>query len=191
MFATTRDGKKLTNDDVICPECVQGKHSNCDGIGDIDRFNNPVNCTCKDGAHPHRRPVVDTQGAVLFDWDEEQNVVSHVPESHNNLLPPLDFDKPPFVPPIEPGIEEAAFPELFDPTDVTKDREFRVRPDADLLRDLSDLEIMNPQGVWVPAVPMPIDLGLNFFQCNCGKWRFGKKRYQEHYAYAHILGMED
>jgi hypothetical protein len=55
----------------------------------------------------------------------------------------------------------------------------------------------NVRGEWVPAIPLPF-YGSRFVACECGRkfwsvfYRTDKmtKRYCEHYAYAHILGME-
>lgn len=52
----------------------------------------------------------------------------------------------------------------------------------------------NARGEWVPAIPLPFFfwLGLPYTQCTCGAKFIGPRsralrRYEEHYALAHIL----
>ena len=58
------------------------------------------------------------------------------------------------------------------------------------------VQTMNTRGQWVPAIPIPFYRRLSV-QCECGR-RFrhllhpfggALKRYREHYAYHHILGL--
>lgn len=59
---------------------------------------------------------------------------------------------------------------------------------------MNSIQVQNDRGEWVPVAPLPfplLPLFLKRFRCGCGKVRWTKKRYYEHYAYAHILGMED
>jgi hypothetical protein len=38
---------------MICPECRQGKHRNCEGIADLDERDAPIPCDCdSEEAHP-------------------------------------------------------------------------------------------------------------------------------------------
>lgn len=48
--------------------------------------------------------------------------------------------------------------------------------------------VQNKKGQWVPAIPEPY-YGLFFKDCYCGKKFLTLERYEEHYAYRHILGM--
>lgn len=105
------------------------------------------------------------------------------------LIPPAGIPSGVFlIPPADPGILDEAFPEL---SEEPQKYNHRKRPDAEVIRELYDVEIQNNLGEWVPVVPLPLDQAAGMHQCLCGTWRFGKMRYQEHYAYAHILGMED
>lgn len=47
----------------------------------------------------------------------------------------------------------------------------------------------NKRGDWVPSIPVPF-YGRRK-HCRCGRRFWTEQRYREHYAYAHILGMED
>jgi len=91
------------------------------------------------------------------------------------------------VPENDPGILAEAFPE------VVEDRYFNVRmkPNRAIIQDLLDVEVENDNGDWVPLVPAPFASYLWLNRCLCGKFRLGIMRYQEHYAYAHILGMDE
>ena len=143
---------------LLCPECQQGKHGNCNGSGGIDDNNHWLVCDCTLAKHPHRTHFLDRA-------------------SPNSVVPPND-----------PGLRAESFPELYDgPWGPS----YRLRPDAEILNDLQDVEILNSNGEWVPAVPMGIQRGMGVVQCHCGKYRLGNQRYMEHYAYAHILGMAD
>lgn len=92
------------------------------------------------------------------------------------------------LPENDPGILAEAFPELVEDSPALN---FRAHPDRGLIQDLMDLEVQNHQGVWVPIVPLPIKLLFWRRQCHCGRKFFTNRRYQEHYAYGHIMGMED
>ena len=148
----------------ICPECFQGKHGNCDGTAYLIGAGEIVDCECLEGTHPLRPVEVD---------------------------PLEDFwlEIPSEVPPNEPGIWTEAFPDIEDEDQPTVRVNFKGH--TDVIRDLYDVEIQNDKGVWVPIVPMPARSFLGVKTCLCGKNRTGNKRYQEHYAYAHIMGMED
>ena len=147
----------------ICPECQTGKHGNCDGIGDITD-DGLVACKCTEGDHPHRNH---------FFIDEPEMI--------------LDVDVPAITPENDPGIWDEAFPEL-----VSKEwvRDIRLAPNTKIITDLLDVEVVNSEGEWVPIVPMPLRVKFGITRCLCGARRIGMIRYQEHYAYAHILGME-
>lgn len=64
---------------------------------------------------------------------------------------------------------------------------------------MNDPEVhqQNKRGQYVPSIPLPFYLPLSV-RCGCGKkfsylHPFGLsavERYREHYAYAHILGLE-
>lgn len=47
----------------------------------------------------------------------------------------------------------------------------------------------NDRGEWVPAIPLPMFLGFGRVQCDCGKRVFGRRRYREHFALSHVLGI--
>lgn len=169
----------------ICPDCREGKHHNCNGVGNVDAANNPIPCLCTVGDHIHRKPIVDPQGRVLFDWDG--NHYFKVDDSTGVV----DFaTREEVEEALNQASAELSFPELSD-EDLPWDYNFRIKPDKEILKDLMDVEVMNPAGVWVPAVPLPIHLLFGVKQCHCGKRRIGLTRYQEHYAYAHILGMAE
>lgn len=114
------------------------------------------------------------------------------PGVESGLVPnSADVELPPPAPENDPGVSATSFPELTPEADEGDwQSNYRIKPDREILRDLMDVEILNEYGVWVPAVPLPIFRWFGVCQCHCGKRRLGKKRYQEHYAYAHILGME-
>lgn len=53
-----------------------------------------------------------------------------------------------------------------------------------------DIHVLNLRGEWVPAIPLPLFLAFGRVECGKCDERFrNKRRYQEHYAYVHILGM--
>lgn len=149
---------------LICPECYQGKHWNCNGVGNVTDTDAELSCECVTGEHSSRpnAPAVEPE---LF----TQTVY---------VVPPPEND---------PSILADAFPELVD------DGYFNVRlkPNRKVIKDLLDVEVENDNGEWVPMVPAPMWYFLWLNRCLCGKYRLGTKRYQEHYAYAHILGMDD
>lgn len=43
--------KEKEANQVVCPECHQGKHGNCDGIANMDDDGNFVLCKCNFKAH--------------------------------------------------------------------------------------------------------------------------------------------
>lgn len=57
----------------------------------------------------------------------------------------------------------------------------------------SDVQACNKRGEYVPAVPEPLYVGwrLKKCQCDCGEVFKTRREYRGHYAYAHILGMEE
>ena len=171
----------------ICPECQAGKHDNCDGIGGVEgEINNPLPCMCSEAFHPRQRAIVDSTGHPI--WDSVEGVMLLVgPSTEVRFHEPVPQDIPGTPPDDDPGIWGAAFPELVGNEPITK----RLRPDVSVIRNLSDVEILNPTGEWVPVVPYPVYQFGFIKQCLCGKYRVGTIRYQEHYAYAHILGMDD
>lgn len=146
--------------DLICPECQTGKHQNCDGVAAIGDISEPLPCACTVGTHPIRKSNIYNSSGLV------------------GLV----------APPNDPGVLAAAFPELgFEEDWITP---YRLKPDKEIITDLLDVEIQNKEGVWVPAVPLPHFSWFGIRKCHCGKRRLGLKRYQEHYAYAHILGMD-
>lgn len=50
-------------------------------------------------------------------------------------------------------------------------------------------ETQNSRGQWVPAIPEPLYLPLGV-RCDCGKRLRNRRRYREHYALTHILGLD-
>lgn len=59
----------------------------------------------------------------------------------------------------------------------------------------NDTQMSNMFGGFVPAIPKPYYLGKGLFgkqtvRCACGRVIKGENRYSEHFAFAHILGME-
>lgn len=48
----------------------------------------------------------------------------------------------------------------------------------------------NRRGDWVPAIPLPYFLGLGRVRCDCGDRFLGGRRYREHYALVHVLGLD-
>lgn len=165
---------------VICPECEQGKHSNCDGVGNITDANEALACRC----------ALFGDALMIPKGPHSLSAISRARELHRMELEDLENAKLKILtgPPDEGTILAAAFPELESDEWMPN---IRVKPDAvGLLKDLYDIEIQNPEGIWVPAVALPLHVFMGFHRCICGATRFGAKRYQEHYAYAHILGME-
>lgn len=159
----------------ICPECSAGKHWNCNGTGGIDEDNNLLACYCTEEGHSD-----DASQRSVELFTIEANRQGYKAGITAGLVPTK-------APENDPGIWGEAFPELTG----DNSRGPRPKPDVDVIKDLFDLEIKNDAGDWVPAVPWFIKSRLGFKQCLCGKWRFGKWRYQEHYAYGHILGMDE
>jgi hypothetical protein len=49
----------------------------------------------------------------------------------------------------------------------------------------------NDRGEWVPAIPEPLYVGwrLRRCRCDCGETFRNRRRYREHYALAHVLGL--
>lgn len=177
---------------IMCPECYAGKHHNCDGVGGIDPHQEAVveiPCGCMIAPHPHRREgEKEDLGQVVVDgilYLRSQQVDNRTREiTQERLDPSPGIGAPSFVPEEDPGVLGEAFPELDDDGPGP-----RLKADASLIPDLYDVEVQNHHGEWVPMVPMPIHIGFGIKQCHCGVYRLGKRRYQEHYAYAHILGM--
>lgn len=57
--------------DLFCPECLTGKHQNCDGVADLDANDKPIECRCS-AAGPHvRRPNAREATAVVSDIPSE------------------------------------------------------------------------------------------------------------------------
>lgn len=48
----------------------------------------------------------------------------------------------------------------------------------------------NKYGEWVPCIEEPYFLSFGRCKCRCGKVTWGRKRYREHYALEHILGLD-
>lgn len=55
------------------------------------------------------------------------------------------------------------------------------------------VQAQNTRGEYVPAVPEPLYVGwrLKKCKCDCGEVFKSRREYRGHYAYAHILGMEE
>jgi hypothetical protein len=49
--------------------------------------------------------------------------------------------------------------------------------------------MQNDRGEWVPAIPLPYFLAFGRVRCDCGERFRGQKRYREHYALTHVLGL--
>ena len=47
----------------------------------------------------------------------------------------------------------------------------------------------NERGEWMPAIPEPYFLVFGRARCDCGAKFRNRRRYREHYAFAHILGL--
>ncbi len=54
-----------------------------------------------------------------------------------------------------------------------------------------NVRCQNTRGEWVPAVPLPLFVTLRRKECPCGERFWTMRGYLGHYAYAHILGMEE
>lgn len=57
---------------------------------------------------------------------------------------------------------------------------------------MSKTQMKNQRGEWVPAIPEPLYIGKVPFgqvrvQCSCGRKFTGRRKYEEHYAYSHIV----
>ena len=48
----------------------------------------------------------------------------------------------------------------------------------------------NSRGEWVPAIPEPYFLAWGRVRCDCGERFRNRLRYREHFALAHVLGMD-
>ncbi len=55
---------------------------------------------------------------------------------------------------------------------------------------LNNVSAKNKRGEWVPAIEVPYYLAFGRCECRCGKRFWSEKRYREHYALEHILGLE-
>lgn len=55
---------------------------------------------------------------------------------------------------------------------------------------MSEQRVKNCRGEWVPAIPLPL-YGRFRRWCKCGAWFWTEHGYLGHYAYAHILGMQE
>lgn len=51
-----------------------------------------------------------------------------------------------------------------------------------------EVHAQNTRGQWVPAITLPLYTRFGV-QCGCGTWFLRVRRYREHYAFVHILGM--
>ena len=56
--------------------------------------------------------------------------------------------------------------------------------------------VQNRRGEWVPAIPLPYFLTenarpfrWNTVRCECGAAFHSQRRYREHYALVHVLGL--
>lgn len=56
---------------------------------------------------------------------------------------------------------------------------------------MSQVSAQNNRGEWVPAIPEPLFVGRGLKQCkcDCGEIRKTRISYREHYALAHIVGL--
>lgn len=198
----------------VCPECIQGKCNNCNGIANFDVDDNAVPCSCKAAAHPHRMSHADRASrteyeppVILLETREDQSKmdIGGIPHviSQNISLVDRHIIEEKWVP--LPGLPKGALtvadgtPEA-DPGELAftvedgrpYGEDIRLRPDAQINKDfLMDVEVKNDRGEWVPAIPTPIFLAFGRVQCHCGKKRRNKLSYMEHFSYAHILGMDD
>jgi len=145
----------------MCSDCKNNYHESCDGMNDVSEFGLWNTCDCQNQTHPNR--------AHIF----HGLVGSKMPAN---------------LPPNEPGIWGEAFPDLEDDnSDISQ--LVRMSPTVTVIADLSDVEVKNANGEWTPIVPMPFRSTWGVHVCLCGEVRLGRIRYQEHYAYAHIMNM--
>jgi hypothetical protein len=197
----------------MCPECIQGKCVNCDGVAGIGDDDFPVACHCKANAHPLRKHYIvvgyDENGEIQKElepredlsiktegggqWAIAQSIDTKTRQILSEEWVPLPAFpsgtgfKLPGTPDADPG-EVALF---IEDGNITGDG-IRLRPDAQIVKDfLMDVQVLNTKGEWVPAVPLPIFLWFGRCQCHCGVKRKNRVSYMEHFAYAHILGMAD
>lgn len=54
----------------------------------------------------------------------------------------------------------------------------------------SNMTCQNKSGEWVPVIEEPYFLAFGRCECRCSKRFWGRKRYREHYALAHILELD-
>ena len=54
---------------------------------------------------------------------------------------------------------------------------------------LNETQVENKRGEWVPSIPLPYYEMKK--RCECGRRFWTMDGYRGHYAYAHILGMEE
>lgn len=50
---------------------------------------------------------------------------------------------------------------------------------------------LNGRGEWVTAIPEPYFLSFGRVRCDCERKFRGRDRYRDHFAYAHVLGMDE
>lgn len=50
-------------------------------------------------------------------------------------------------------------------------------------------QTQNERGEWVPAIPLPYFLAFGRVRCDCGERFRDQRRYREHYALTHVLGL--
>lgn len=177
---------------LVCPECGTGKHANCNGISDMTDDNQEIQCWCRKAEHSE---VILKEMVETYEQRKQAHTmlnlfVSPDPEYPEDFvymeLPQLE----PPAPPNDPGIRADSFPELVE-EGVPKMRFIPNDDFSGVIKDLYDVEVQNSKGEWVPMVPVALHIFMGVHRCLCGSLRLGSKRYQEHYAYAHILGMED
>lgn len=54
-----------------------------------------------------------------------------------------------------------------------------------------EIQAQNSRGQWVPAIPLPYFAAFHRRRCECGQSFWTTRGYHGHYAYAHVLGMEE
>lgn len=65
-----------------------------------------------------------------------------------------------------------------------------TEPGPNPVRRPEGTSTQNSRGEWVPAIPEPYFVMFGWVKCSCGSKFRGRSRYREHFALAHILGLD-
>lgn len=57
-------------------------------------------------------------------------------------------------------------------------------------KQLMQNSCQNKFGEWVPSIELPYYLAFGRCRCRCGKVLWSEKRYREHYALEHVMGLD-